>query len=1188
MGRQDVLSLAISHGENKQDTLFRLKRGAILHIVPGSNLLGRHIALYCNYPQKESLSFDRKNYAALVWHSSSGQKLTDATHPFVEVNDLDIYCEIAANRSGAFHFYFTFRESPDVKENSLYVQVEPKIHVGKKGSEREIPLDSIRCQTVMAKCLGHLETWESKLRVTYESGYNLLHFTPIQKLGNSRSGYSLSDQLTVNPDFGPGANFDKVAKVVKKCREEWGMASICDIVLNHTANESSWLKVHPETTYSCMTCPHLRPAFLLDAVLAMASADTAAGLLETFGVPTEIDREDHINALRHQLHSNYLPKARIHELYQCNIEEYVKKFSEEMRKRPPPKATISDVKPKETIILKQDPAYKRLACTIDFETAFELFNVFRNDCFDEDTRLRKCAEDFRRHLEELNETVRREIAEHLRSAVENCLSENQDDGPMIREVSDKHPLFCRYFTDGGVKCKTIEDIEALMYGDSAKFLMAHNGWVMNGDPLQDFARPQPTTANVYIRRELIAWGDSVKLKYGDKPEDCPYLWDHMKKYVEVTAKIFDGVRLDNCHSTPLHVAEYLLDAARKINPELYVVAELFTNSDNTDNIFVNRLGITSLIREALSAWDSHEEGRLVYRFGGAPVGAFFSSPKRLLAPCIAHALFLDLTHDNPSPIQKRSVFDLLPSAALVSMACCATGSTRGYDELVPHHIHVVDEEREYQEWGKAVDAETGIVAAKKALNLLHGELAEKGFSEVFVDQMDYNIVAVTRSCPATRESVILVAHTSFSYPDPYSGPTNVRPLRFEGHLEEIILEAGLAHQSSKPYDRPYLYEKDKKYINGLTEYRLKIMEHIPLSKSSIFSQNMVKDGNVTQLDFKNLTPGSVVAVRVSLHEHTRPHFAKVQSLVDTFHLEKGEIYSELQKIVSSLNLIDLNRALYRCDEEEKDMGCGSGSYDIPGFGRMVYCGTQGFASLLSQIAPNNDLGHPFCDNLRRGDWMMDYIRDRLARWKGTESLSKWWDKNTESLREMPRYLVPSYVTLWDLRRVCIPVRTISNLMSDFVRKGSSFVQALAMGSVQCVAECPSANLPALSPATKAPKPPSQCATMSAGLLSHVRIDSGTSIPFPINQSLEVNGECFLDHIMEELITFSGLPCFTVICWEYSGNLLCQNLYSVGDFFHVVFDGEEPPPNSISAVESCFVPAVQEIGNESMSQARSES
>ena len=168
---------------------------------------------------------------------------------------------------------------------------------------------------------------------------------------------------------------------------------------------------------------------------------------------------------------------------------------------------------------------------------------------------------------------------------------------------------------------------------------------------------------------------------------------------------------------------------------------------------------------------------------------------------MAHAVFFDQTHDNPSPCEKRSLYDLIPSCALVNMACCATGSNRGYDELVPHHIHVVSEPRTYAGWSEVGDKASNIVRVKRALNDLHFDLGNSGFKEVYVDQMDVDVVAVTRSCPATHESVVLVAHTAFGKA---SNPDHVRfvkPVSVEGSLIEVVLEANLVKVGGKGFEK---------------------------------------------------------------------------------------------------------------------------------------------------------------------------------------------------------------------------------------------------------------------------------------------------------------------------------------------------------------------------------------------------
>lgn len=72
------------------------------------------------------------------------------------------------------------------------------------------------------------------------------------------------------------------------------MLSICDVVLNHTANETPWLKEHPESTYNLINSPHLKPAYLLDITLYNFSLEIAKDNWEFSGIPAEVNCEAHL------------------------------------------------------------------------------------------------------------------------------------------------------------------------------------------------------------------------------------------------------------------------------------------------------------------------------------------------------------------------------------------------------------------------------------------------------------------------------------------------------------------------------------------------------------------------------------------------------------------------------------------------------------------------------------------------------------------------------------------------------------------------------------------------------------------------------------------------------------------------------------------------------------------------------
>ena len=128
------------------------------------------------------------------------------------------------------------------------------------GAKSLLPLDGIVALSVIAKWQGHIDNWGPYLDEATKRGYNMLHFTPLQTRGQSGSPYSILDQLKFDPELfgGKGDGVTEIGAMIKTCREKYGLLSLTDVVLNHTADNSPWLEEHPESGQSSV--PGRRPA----------------------------------------------------------------------------------------------------------------------------------------------------------------------------------------------------------------------------------------------------------------------------------------------------------------------------------------------------------------------------------------------------------------------------------------------------------------------------------------------------------------------------------------------------------------------------------------------------------------------------------------------------------------------------------------------------------------------------------------------------------------------------------------------------------------------------------------------------------------------------------------------------------------------------------------------------------------
>lgn len=115
----------------------------------------------------------------------------------------------------------------------------------------DLPLDGLSILTVVSKWMGPIQDWKKHFEEATLRGYTMLHFTPLQERGNSDSPYSIKDQKhydhqLFNEESSAKQNKKKMQEVLQLAKEEYGLLSLTDVVLNHTASDSPWLHEHPE------------------------------------------------------------------------------------------------------------------------------------------------------------------------------------------------------------------------------------------------------------------------------------------------------------------------------------------------------------------------------------------------------------------------------------------------------------------------------------------------------------------------------------------------------------------------------------------------------------------------------------------------------------------------------------------------------------------------------------------------------------------------------------------------------------------------------------------------------------------------------------------------------------------------------------------------------------------------------
>ncbi|OMJ88160.1 hypothetical protein SteCoe_9979 [Stentor coeruleus] len=555
------------------------------------------------------------------------------------------------------------------------ILVQPVIEI--QGSE--IDYQEICLQTNLSRCLGPLQNWKNSLLSQISLGFNLFHITAVQSLGKYGSLYCIGDYLALNSEFFPNndKNINEEEKItlmrnLVKDIDRYGAGMIVDIVLSHCSSVNPIFSMNSNAAYTLTNTPHLNVAYELDKALQEFTTEMHDRRLK-FQCGNRIESLNDLSYIM-SIVRDKLKNLRLKEYFLmdtnkvltcftsaetsvCNITEEKLAYYKSLTKT----LGIKGLLKKHFV---ENLGYSRFGVKLRNE---EIWTLCKSLGMTREVILREVLKE----VQSLNTYFETKFSRFFQTILQNIEAEIKYQKLELRvfEVTPNKPLVKPYFT-------------SLPNGEIALL----NGFIINNKNVKrDISEKWE-----YLKRNVICWRDCVKLRYKKNREECVELWDTIEKYVVGMAKIFKGFRLDNCHGTSLEATKYFIEKSREVNPNLLVIAELFTGSAQLDTEYVQEIGINFLIRESLNHKSPNSFSDFLYNSAQKNTGIIRKIPE----------ILYDFTHDNPTLTQCRTTEDYLSNMILTAMFRGPTASTRGYEEVIPNQLSVVEEKRLYKTYNE--------------------------------------------------------------------------------------------------------------------------------------------------------------------------------------------------------------------------------------------------------------------------------------------------------------------------------------------------------------------------------------------------------------------------------------------------------------------------------------------------------